>query len=131
MQDLDSPLATFSSPTAEPAPLPPSVNFHLWEPCNMRCRFCFATFQDVRQSVLPKGHLPREDALRVTEALAEHFEKITFAGGEPLLCPWLPDGATPPRSTSSNSRFISRCRARKGSPGPAPAKPPGVNGVVG
>ena len=32
----------------------PSVNFHLWKPCNMKCRFCFATFQDVGQDALPK-----------------------------------------------------------------------------
>ncbi|WP_163988197.1 viperin family antiviral radical SAM protein [Pyxidicoccus caerfyrddinensis] len=71
--------------------LPPSVNFHLWEPCNMRCRFCFATFEDVLTTVLPQGHLPREDALRLVELLASHFRKLTFAGGEPLLCKWLPD----------------------------------------
>ena len=70
----------------------PSVNFHLWKPCNMKCRFCFATFQDVVQNVLPKGHLPREDCLAVVEALATAgFDKINFAGGEPTLCPWLPD----------------------------------------
>ena len=70
----------------------PSVNFHLWEPCNMRCKFCFATFQDVKQSILPKGHLPREQAIEVVQQLAEiRFEKITFAGGEPTLCPWLPE----------------------------------------
>ena len=70
----------------------PSVNFHLWKPCNMKCRFCFATFQDVGQDVLPKGHLPREDCLAVVEALATAgFDKINFAGGEPTLCPWLPD----------------------------------------
>ena len=69
---------------------PPSVNFHLWEPCNMRCRFCFATFQDVKQTVLPRGHLPRDQALSVVEQLAAAgFDKITFAGGEPTLCPWL------------------------------------------
>lgn len=68
----------------------PSVNFHLWEPCNMRCKFCFATFQDVKQSILPKGHLSREQAIEVVLRLAEFgFEKITFAGGEPTLCPWL------------------------------------------
>ena len=71
--------------------MPPSVNFHLWEPCNMRCRFCLATFQDVVSSVLPKGHLPREQALRLVEQVAPYFQKITFAGGEPLLCPWLPE----------------------------------------
>jgi radical S-adenosyl methionine domain-containing protein 2 len=70
----------------------PSVNFHLWEPCNMSCKFCFATFQDVKRSILPKGHLPKEQSLQVVRQLAAYgFEKITFAGGEPLLCPWLPE----------------------------------------
>lgn len=68
----------------------PSVNFHLWQPCNMRCKFCYATFQDVKRSILPKGHLPKEQATEVVQRLAEHgFQKITFAGGEPTLCPWL------------------------------------------
>jgi len=70
----------------------PAVNFHLWEPCNMRCKFCFATFQDVKKSILPKGHLPREQAVKVVQQLADFgFQKITFAGGEPTLCKWLPD----------------------------------------
>jgi len=68
----------------------PAVNYHLWEPCNMRCKFCYATFQDVKHSILPKGHLKKEDAKEVVLQLAEiGFEKITFAGGEPTLCPWL------------------------------------------
>jgi len=58
----------------------------------MRCKFCFATFQDVKQTILPKGHLPKEKAIKVIQEIAKvGFEKITFAGGEPLLCPWLPD----------------------------------------
>ena len=70
----------------------PSVNYHLWQPCNMRCKFCYATFLDVKQSVLPKGHLPKEETIKVVEQIAKAgFEKITFAGGEPTLCPWLPD----------------------------------------
>lgn len=70
----------------------PAVNFHLWEPCNMRCHFCFATFQDVKKSILPKGHLPREQAIELVKQLAQFgFEKITFAGGEPTLCSWLPE----------------------------------------
>ena len=70
----------------------PSVNFHLWKPCNMKCGFCFATFQDIGQDILPKGHMPREDCLAVLESLAAAgFDKINFAGGEPTLCPWLPD----------------------------------------
>lgn len=75
------------------SPKVPSVNYHLWEPCNMKCRFCFATFQDVRQEMnLPKGHLPKEECLLVVDRIAEFgFEKINFAGGEPTLCPWLPN----------------------------------------
>ncbi len=70
----------------------PSVNFHLWEPCNFRCKFCFASFQDVKKTILPKGHLPKEQAIQVVKLLAESgFEKITFAGGEPTLCPWIGD----------------------------------------
>ncbi len=68
----------------------PSVNYHLWEPCNMRCKFCFATFQDVKNTILPKGHLSKEDSIKIVKKLASYgFEKITFAGGEPTLCPWL------------------------------------------
>lgn len=70
----------------------PCVNYHAWEPCNMHCKFCFATFQDVKQSILPAGHLRKEEAMRVVLELASFgFEKITFAGGEPTLCPWLPE----------------------------------------
>ena len=70
----------------------PSVNFHLWEPCNMKCNFCFARFLDVKEDILPKGHMGRDDCVRVVELLSEaSFDKITFAGGEPTLCPWLPD----------------------------------------
>ena len=79
--------------TPEFASQVPSVNFHLWEPCNMRCGFCFATFQDVKREMnLPKGHLPKEDCISVIDQIAAFgFEKINFAGGEPRLCPWLSD----------------------------------------
>jgi radical S-adenosyl methionine domain-containing protein 2 len=57
----------------------------------MRCRFCFAPFQDVVSTVLPRGHLPREESLRLVRILAARFDKVSFAGGEPTLCPWLPE----------------------------------------
>lgn len=70
----------------------PSINFHLWEPCNMRCKFCFATFQETKKTILPKGHLPKNQALEIVQKIADFgFEKITFVGGEPTLCPWLFD----------------------------------------
>ncbi len=72
-----------------------SVNFHLWEPCNMKCGFCFATFQDVKRRLLPKGHVGRNDCLSIVRKIAEAgFRKINFAGGGPTLCPWLPDLVT-------------------------------------
>jgi radical S-adenosyl methionine domain-containing protein 2 len=85
-----SPELPHSSLPVEGAFLPPSVNYHLWQPCNMRCRFCFATFEDVLNQ-LPAGHLPREQSLQLVRVLARRFQKITFAGGEPLLCPWMPE----------------------------------------
>lgn len=57
----------------------------------MRCRFCFAPFQDVMTEILPKGHLPRPESLRLVRILADRFDKVSFAGGEPTLCPWLPE----------------------------------------
>lgn len=86
----------------------PAVNFHLWEPCNMRCKFCFATFQDVKQSILPKGHLPREQAVQVVQQLADFgFQKITFAGGEPTLCKWLPDLIATAKDAGMTTMIVS------------------------
>lgn len=62
-----------------------AVNFHLWKPCNYRCKFCFATFEDV------PGRLTAAEALRVVDLLVSHCDKITFVGGEPTLCPFLGD----------------------------------------
>ena len=63
----------------------PAVNFHVWKPCNYKCKFCFAVFDDV------PGRLTREQAIGVVEQVAPHSEKITFVGGEPTLCPFLGD----------------------------------------
>lgn len=62
-----------------------AVNFHLWKPCNYRCKFCFATFGDV------PGRLTRDEARRVVALVAPLTDKITFVGGEPTLCPFLGD----------------------------------------
>ena len=69
-----------------------TVNYHVWKPCNMRCNFCYATFVDIPEHQLPQGDLTREESLRLVETLAEAgFTEINFAGGEPTLCPWLPE----------------------------------------
>lgn len=63
-------------------PIPPAVNYFVMRECNMRCRFCYATFRDVN------GRLSNQDAERLVRLLAEGgFEKITFVGGEPTLHP--------------------------------------------
>lgn len=69
-----------------------AINFHLWQPCNMKCKYCFGKFDDVKSTVLPKGHLPLEKSKELLIQFAKFgFKKITFAGGEPTLCKWLPD----------------------------------------
>jgi len=76
--------------------------------CNMRCKFCFATFQDVKHSILPKGHLPKEQSVEVVLQLAEiGFEKITFAGGEPTLCSWLPELITTAKDAGLTTMIVS------------------------
>lgn len=58
----------------------PAVNFHLYAPCNLRCRFCFATFEEV------PGQIGLDDQLRLLDALrASGVKKLNFAGGEPTL----------------------------------------------
>ncbi len=91
-----SPEATAGCPTPGPeasgelgrrtSVQPLSVNWHVWPQCNYHCRFCSATFKGVP---LP---LRRDSALLVPPLLRDAgVEKITFAGGEPTLCPYLVD----------------------------------------
>ncbi|GBF97117.1 hypothetical protein Rsub_10128 [Raphidocelis subcapitata] len=64
----------------------PVVNWHLEPRCNYKCKFCFATFEDVKSLAAP---LPGLDALLgVPAALAAAgVVKLTFVGGEPMLHP--------------------------------------------
>ena len=97
----------------------PSVNCHLWKPCNMRCRFCFASFQDVGQDDLPEGHLPRNERLAVVEALATAgFDKMNFVGGEPILCPWLPDLIRRAKELELTTSIVTNGRPLDGGPYP-------------
>lgn len=71
-------------------PAIPAMNFHVWQPCNMRCRYCFAEFADATQRLRNDKRKLRERALAIVRAAADAgIDKITFVGGEPLLCPWL------------------------------------------
>ena len=64
-----------------------TVNYHLLRPCNMGCRYCYATFLDLSSK---QPFLPEADALQLVNLLSgAGFRKINFAGGEPTLYPWL------------------------------------------
>lgn len=59
-----------------------TVSFHIVKPCNMKCKFCYATFDDIH--VGPQ--MSFVDAKEIIRKLINAgIEKITFAGGEPLL----------------------------------------------
>lgn len=75
----------------KPKQIPPSVNFHLWKPCNYRCAFCFAVFDDDDALKQVRGGLGERASLEILDALrAAGVEKINFVGGEPTGCPYLP-----------------------------------------
>ena len=69
-----------------------ALNFHVWQPCNMSCRYCFSEFSDaVRRLQADKGLLRKRALMVVTAAAAAGIQKLTLVGGEPTLCPWLLD----------------------------------------
>lgn len=58
-----------------------TASFHIVKPCNMKCKFCYATFDDMHVT-----QMSLRDARSVILKLHKAgLEKITFAGGEPLL----------------------------------------------
>jgi len=66
----------------------PTVNFHLIKACNYKCKFCYATFNDIHVK-----SMTRSEQLELIELLAKSklFRKINFAGGEPTLVPHITD----------------------------------------
>lgn len=90
------------APSESSAMKPISVDWHLWPRCNYECRFCFAQFSDIR-TVLDKA-----DALRVLPLLhAAGTQKITFVGGEPTLCPYLPDLITQAKELGMTTMVVT------------------------
>lgn len=59
-----------------------TASFHIVKPCNMKCKFCYATFEDMHIG----NQLSKEDAFNIIYKLKQAgLKKITFAGGEPML----------------------------------------------
>ncbi|MEM2900975.1 MAG: viperin family antiviral radical SAM protein [Thermoplasmata archaeon] len=64
--------------------IPPSVNWHITNRCNMNCVYCFAKFKKIDRI------LPKESALKIPRQLVElGIKKINISGGEPFLYPYL------------------------------------------
>lgn len=68
--------------------LPLSINLHITKRCNMRCRACFAKY---RGKGCGQGEWHRILDAIATETAGRYRVKVSFAGGEPTLVPWLPD----------------------------------------
>lgn len=65
-----------------------TVSFHVVKPCNMGCKYCYATFEDFNVS----SQITYEEACMViTKLYLAGVQKITFAGGEPMLWKHLDD----------------------------------------
>ena len=65
--------------------LPSSINYHITERCNYRCRFCFACYHQYNKE------LSLKDSFKLIDLLVDAgCEKLNFAGGEPTLVPHLP-----------------------------------------
>ena len=59
-----------------------TINWHLIKACNMKCKFCYATFHDIKDKRISKNQ-----GFQLLQMLADTklFKKINFAGGEPTL----------------------------------------------
>ncbi len=64
-----------------------TVNFHLIKACNYKCKFCYATFNDIDIA----NTIRQEEAFAIITKLADSklFKKINFAGGEPTLIKYI------------------------------------------
>ena len=71
--------------------VPVTVNLHITPTCNYNCEFCYAVFRELHAARSP------EEWIEVIRLLAEappllgryKIDKLTFAGGEPTLVPYL------------------------------------------
>lgn len=63
-----------------------TVNYHLIKACNFKCKFCYATFEDLKNKGIKK--VEQFELIQLL-AISGLFRKINFAGGEPTLVPYI------------------------------------------
>ncbi len=72
----------------------------------MSCGFCFAAFPERPSQGV--NCLPQDDSIRLITLIAKAgFLKINFAGGEPTLCPWLPELTRHAKSLDLTTSVVS------------------------
>lgn len=84
-----------------------ALNYHLWRACNMRCKYCFSGFDECRL------HRPNQDEQIekcfsiIRQSVEAGIRKITFSGGEPLLCPWLHEAVAKSKRLGLTTMIVS------------------------
>ncbi len=96
--------------------IPDSINYHITNRCNFKCKFCFAKYHDCTQI------LSKSDSINLIKTLADNgCQKLNFAGGEPTLVPYLSELVNVAKDqnlfvslisngTGINQKFIDICR---------------------
>lgn len=74
------------SKTEPIALVPESINLHITQRCNYRCKFCFAKYSEMREELKLE-----QWKLLIAELVRCGCKKINFAGGEPTLVSFLPE----------------------------------------
>ena len=70
----------------------------------MKCKFCYATFDDMRIT----NQLSKNDVFNILDKLkASGLQKITFAGGEPLLYKWIIEVVTYSKAIGLTTSIIT------------------------
>ncbi len=98
--------------------LPESINYHITEKCNYRCKFCFARYKNSNKE------LSLNESFKLIGILADNgCKKINFAGGEPTLINHLPELVTHSKNlglfvsmisngTGINRKFLKKCSGK-------------------
>ncbi|TDP63605.1 viperin family antiviral radical SAM protein [Bradymonas sediminis] len=103
----DAQITPLEKASTKATTMPPSINYHLNKACNYSCKFCYARFEDSAE-YLGRGMLPKAQQLEVVRQIAAAgFEKITFAGGEPTLVPWLAELVATAKDAGMTTMVVS------------------------
>jgi len=83
---------------------PISINWTITTRCNYHCEYCFARFPELFGQRL----LPFREMKRIPSLLSDAgCEKLTFVGGEPMLCEHLPGLLTSAKNAGMTTMLVT------------------------